>query len=284
MLSLKDFIDVVGLDLTDDVTKLVRHKSSEYDLNKLFIHNFFELYQSIQKEDRFVNCKYLISFVGLDNGKAGRSKLIGVYEIKGVSKTAIKSWPEDYPFRQMEIGNYQYKLEEVEGFEDLKGRLIIDWGKALQSWHQWLKNEKEVTEILPKGYVKPFPGYLDILIDHKELEEITGNPDANREWFYRLSSVAAIYIIKDNKTKKLYVGSASGSEGLWGRWKNYAQNGHGGNKMLKALHANNLNHKYNFEYSIVRVLPKKTPNSELKKIEQLYKNKLGSLDSGLNLS
>lgn len=62
----------------------------------------------------------------------------------------------------MPPGKFQYKLERVELFEELVGCLVIDWGLSTRSWHQWLK-PKEIIEILPKGFVRYFPGYLDFI-------------------------------------------------------------------------------------------------------------------------
>ncbi|MFF2589646.1 hypothetical protein ACFVSS_17475 [Peribacillus butanolivorans] len=49
-----------------------------------------------------------------------------------------------------------------------------------------------------------------------------------------------LYLLRRIKTEatkegKQYVGSASGKEGLLGRWKEYAINGHGNNTKLKEL-------------------------------------------------
>ena len=39
---------------------------------------------------------------------------------------------------------------------------------------------KEVVQILPAGYVRPFPGYLDFVLTFDELREMVGHPKANR--------------------------------------------------------------------------------------------------------
>jgi hypothetical protein len=52
------------------------------------------------------------------------------------------------------------------------------------------------------------------------------------DWYNNLSTVKGIYLITDNNNK-LYVGSAYGVEGIWGRWKEYVNtNGHGNNIAL----------------------------------------------------
>ena len=91
------------------------------------------------------------------------------------------------------------------------------------------------------------------------------------------------YLISDINTGKLYVGSAYGENGIWGRWSDYVKsNGHGNNKTLKELIENENEYAKNFTFSILMLLPKTiTPNEAIKK-EMLYKNKLGTNSFGLN--
>jgi hypothetical protein len=50
--------------------------------------------------------------------------------------------------------------------DDLKERLIIDWGKATVSWHQWAINDKAVLAIQanPKYEFKGFDKIILIVI------------------------------------------------------------------------------------------------------------------------
>ena len=84
------------------------------------------------------------------------------------------------------------------------------------------------------------------------------------------------------KTGKQYIGSASGPEGILGRWRDYAASGHGGNKQLKKLVQGNESYVHNFRYTILQTLPKTITKKEIISFESLYKNKLGSKVFGLN--
>jgi hypothetical protein len=98
-----------------------------------------------------------------------------------------------------------------------------------------------------------------------------------------LSATKGIYLISDTKTGKLYVGSAYGEEGIWGRWTRYVStNGHGDNKTLKELIASDPIHGNNFQFSILMLLPRTITADEAIKKEQLFKNKLGTNSFGLN--
>ncbi|MFN3760161.1 MAG: GIY-YIG nuclease family protein [Algoriphagus aquaeductus] len=98
-----------------------------------------------------------------------------------------------------------------------------------------------------------------------------------------LSSIKGVYLISDSLTGKLYVGSAYGEDGIWGRWSQYVStNGHRNNKTLKELISENENYRSNFKFSILMLLPKTiTPDEAIKK-ENLFKEKLGSNSFGLN--
>ncbi|CAI3952954.1 unnamed protein product [Commensalibacter papalotli (ex Botero et al. 2024)] len=170
-------------------------------------------------------------------------------------------------------------------FQDLKFRAVIDWGKATQSWHQNVNetNKKQVIEIYPSGYVGNFSGYNDVLLSFVELERLIRNQDSNKDWYYPLSTISAVYLIYNSSTGKQYVGSASGeSGGLWGRWLNYVQTKHGGNKKLIEIYKENKNQYLNFVFSILLVLPKGMSKEAVIKYENLYKKKLGSRAYGLN--
>lgn len=259
-------------------TKLVRHQSSNYDLNRLFANDQIEFYQSVQGKNIFSNCQQIVSFIG-EGGS--RSKFIGVYKVLKETESPSLKWPEEFLYPEMPPGNFFYELKKDTAFQDLEGRLVIDWGLSTRSWHQWLK-EKEIIEILPKGYIRSFSGYLDFILDFHEMCKIIEFSEAHREWHQKLESVAGIYLITDTKTGMQYVGSAYGSGGILARWKFYTQTGHGNNDRLKVLLKEDKNYSRNFRFTILRTLPKSLTNKEVIEIETLYKEKLGTRAFGLN--
>lgn len=265
--------------------KLVRHTTENgYDINLLYKEGLLIDYQSVQMNDIFNGCDYIISFIATENTKA---KFVGVFELIGKAKVKeikeIKELPDIGIEKFYEDEAFYYEQREVNIISDLKDRLIIEWGKSTIQWHQKLA-PKEVIEILPKGYYNNFPGFDEVIINYEELKMIIDYPDANREWHKMLSSIAGIYLITDMETGLQYVGSAYGKEGILGRWKQYSENGHGGNKLLKeVLKQDTLRYK-KFQYSILRTLPKTLTNNEIVAIESIYKRKLGSKAFGLNLN
>src|SRR5207245_9343273 len=102
-----------------------------------------------------------------------------------------------------------------------------------------------------------------------------------REWRARLAAVAGVYLILATTTGALYIGSACGTEGIWGRWAAYARDGHGGNMLLKELLAADPAYPAAFSYSILQILPKTFAREEVLEWERRYKEKLGSRAKGL---
>ena len=227
MITIQELLYNRGLDKSAKI-KLVRHKDRRLDLYNLYRSQRQEFlsYQNKQAKDIFNGVDYIASFIG-EEGIL--SRFIGIYKLVDRQKLA-----DDH---------FEYQMEEVSGFEDLKERVIIKWENAI-SWHQWIKNEMEVIQIHPGLHYKQFTDYFDFILDFRELKEIISNQYT--DWKKVLSATKGIYLISDTKTGKLYVGSAYGEEGIWGRWSRYVStNGHGDNKTLKELIETDLNHALN---------------------------------------
>ena len=78
-----------------------------------------------------------------------------------------------------------------------------------------------------------------------------------------------MYLIVDRKTGKKYVGSAYGNNMLLGRWRNYIENGHGGNKLLKTLDFEYI--KENFKYSILEIFKSSVDDEIIRNRERFWK-------------
>lgn len=270
-----------GLKLSDKV-KFVRHKDSrdtkiidgkEYNetLYDLYRHkstrDIFMRYQSEQSKDVFKGVDYIVSFIGEDGQL---SRFIGVYKIVGTDPTHIGD------------ANFVYQMQEVVGFEDIQERVIVNWGEAAISWHQWMNNnnQKVIVEIgMPLNHVQ-FKNYYNFILDRSQFELIF--KEEFPEWKKALSAINCIYLITDKSTGLQYIGSTYGKSGVWGRWEGYFKTIHNNNKKLIEMTAGDLNYKDNFQYTILQVLPINVTNKEAIDYETLYKNKLGSRAFGLN--
>ena len=245
-------------------TKVIRgigYTKSLYDIYRDEPKLFLE-YQAEQAEDKFKGAKYIVSFLGEEGT---RSRFLGVYLIE----ETITNDP---------LTKFYYRMIEVKGFESLKERVVIDWGKGTLAYVQGIHNEKEVIEIVP-GFENSFPGYPNVILKFSELKNIInrGYP----EWKRMLSAVNCIYSILDNKTGKIYIGSTYNRQGIWGRWEVYVQtNGHGNNVSLEKLIESDPKYADNFTYSILHILPINISDDQAIKEESLFKKKLGAISFG----
>jgi len=265
MITIQELLYNRGLDKNLKI-KLVRHKSKNLDLYNLYRYDrtaFLE-YQNRQGNDVFKGVDLIAVFIG-ESGTLAR--FIGVYKILSSKKK--------------KDNKFYYDSAEMIGFEDLKERVIIDWGTAAIQWQQWIKNIKEVVEIQPGLHYQQFTDYFDFILDFQELEEIVNNK--YNDWKRMLSITKGIYLISDTETGKLYVGSAYGEDGIWGRWSKYVKTkGHGDNKELKKLVKADKDYAYKFRFSILMLLPKTITMDQAINKEKLFKRKLGTNAFGLN--
>jgi len=129
--------------------------------------------------------------------------------------------------------------------------------------------------------VGDFPGYNSVLLSYPLLRTITREDLPS--WRSALSSVSGVYVITDNETGKLYVGSAYGGNGIWQRWQAYAKSGHGGNKELKALlREHGRDYVKHLQFSVLEVCDLNASKDYVISRETQWKNVLRSREFGYN--
>jgi hypothetical protein len=141
----------------------------------------------------------------------------------------------------------------------------------------WAETEKPVMAIYPeKGLrtVGEFISYEETILTFNELETIINDPLTYDDWFISLSNVNGIYLICVDGLNKQYIGSTYNIDGIWGRWKCYAETHDGCDEGIKKLLKQNENAYKNFRFTILKTLPKQVLPDDAIKIESLYKEKL----------
>lgn len=280
MINIVELLSLRGLDLASNI-KIVRHQVLGHTLDEMLRKRQMEIYQCYQSENIYENCDYIISFVGLKKSKA---RFMGVYKVIGCRPAYEVPLPGEFLFHDLiPINGYHYELEEDHRFDDMKWRVVIDWGISSYEWCEWLI-EKEVVEILPEGYVKEFPGLLNFTLSYDELVSIIDYPDANKEWHQALSGTPGIFMISDTKTGKQYIGCAGSEKGILERWSEYARNPDGGNEELGRLLLRDKNYAKNLQYTILYTLPCTPREEEEIKINELINNKAAPRESCIYLN
>ena len=273
------FHKILGLyDIDPAKTKLVRHSNSEIPILDTFKNNLsrFETYQSFQKKNKFGNADHIAVFAP----SYGTSALfLGLWNISdsisGDDDPELHQLIDECGFPPSWHNDiYFYHLEKHSVMDELSERLVIDWGGSTVAWVQG--KDKPIIEIRRQNSIGEFASYDKVQIPYQELKILCIDSAANIDWVNALSAVNGIYLIKDNSTGKLYVGSAYGENRIFGRWSAYAANGDGGNVELKELDANN------FEFSILEIVSGTVSADEVIRREGRWKEKLGSREFGLN--
>jgi hypothetical protein len=259
--------------------KLARHQDARYDVADLLRRGWFEAYQNYQQKRVFDGLDYVVSFVGAGGTKA---RFVGVYRVAGYRPSEQEPLQPGCPIPELQTSGHFYDLRKEPGYEDLEHRVIIEWGAGALAWHQTLR-EKPVLEIRPQGQLlELFDDYLGFALSFGELQYLFRHADANAEWRARLSAVAGVYLAQTTTTGQQYVGSAYGAEGVWGRWAQYAVDGHGGNVLLKELKEKDPAYPKGLWFSLLQILPRTLARAEVLEWERRYKEKLGSRATGLN--
>ncbi|AOM84440.1 GIY-YIG nuclease family protein [Salisediminibacterium beveridgei] len=169
-----------------------------------------------------------------------------------------------------------YRYETIETYKKYFGRLIVKFKNKSQNMIRRAEsviNECEVYEIINDTFEDDgFPGYENVNLSWQDLRRVV----EKKEWKTELENQKGIYLITDVKSGKRYVGSAYGEDMLLGRWRNYIQTGHGGNKDLKALHFDYI--KSNFRYAILEIYKSTTEDTVIIRREHHWMNVLLTKD------
>jgi hypothetical protein len=152
-------------------TKLVRHQDQRFPIEEFRRDGRLELYQRYQSRPVFHSADQLVIFYGMSGNRAC---FHGVYRVHGhrpANEGLVEgSFP---PVGWTREDHYFYDLERDDTFDELRDRLIIDWGRGALAWVQHLR-PKEVLEILPPGRrLPPFDDYLEFSLTYDQLKDLS---------------------------------------------------------------------------------------------------------------
>jgi hypothetical protein len=278
--NLNELLNGKGIDPRNVL--VLRHRPSERDFNKVlpFIAaekpDWFNAYQQTQGEkleNAMSKAEYVVSFIGHEPGKA---LFIGLYKI-GASKplTYAEYWrvPAYQQMKALGMSGFTGKkrsailwfdLKLTDFYSDWKGKLIVDWPPPERSW--WRRAHRNlipVRAILEDSELDaPMKRWDELDLTWNQLSVLP------KRWQTKLSEWRGIYYIFDALAGKGYVGAAYGSENLLGRWRNYANSGHGGNRLLRER-----NPEY-FHFTILELVAPTLEADEVIRRENTWKERL----------
>lgn len=177
------------------------------------------------------------------------------------------------------------------------GRLVITW-KNRSTRNIRMKSMEKVGTLTVKTVLEEpvnklsvkFPGYKNVAVEYHDLKKLL---EISSEWKSYLKARKGIYLITDALTGKLYVGSAYGKDGIYGRWKTYVTKGFDKNELENGKYPNkefqkivkDYGMKYiqqNFRYSLLETFTDEISNEEIINRESWWKNRLLTKVFGYN--
>lgn len=185
--------------------------------------------------------------------------------------------------------NRRSSVKILEEYQALFGRLIMRFhkGNAMGRYTfnlSYLKNKEEIIEILPSMYNgEQFEGYDNINLSYKKLKDIL-ECKLMPTYYEALKKVTGIYCLTDTSNGKLYIGSATGEEGVAQRWGNYLNSRHGGNvKLIDLYNRKGEEHfeKY-FTFTLLEYFGLSYDPEKIHKREQYWKRCLDTIAHGYN--
>ena len=208
-------------------------------------------WKSKQANNNYSDTEYVLSFAQYYPYGSNYYMFGGLYKIE-------KIIPEVYD----QIG---YKLILQKEFSEYIKRLIIKLDRPVgrDIYNKPYENVQrdfnpEIYELTPSAKLSNFNGYNNVYLSHKDLQ-IIAKYEAP-EWKNALENVKGIYAITDITNGKIYIGSATGENGVWQRWCAYAKGLTGDNKdfinIVKEKGEDYI--RNNFTYAILEIFDIKT--------------------------
>lgn len=278
MIEFNDLLIKAGLDPA--VVMVMRHRPTEKELRAVLPwlaaerHEVYNAYQSNHGEvveKALARAKYLASFIGHESGRA---VFVGMYEVAGYEQVAARQFwtlPGNAELRQLGTrgpkdgrDSFWFDLQATPILSAWKGRLVIDWTGIERSWWRWAsRNQFPVRAIHEESLlVRAMPDWQSLSLDWAQLTLLP------KSWQQALAQWRGIYHIFDKASCKGYVGSASGSENILGRWLGYAASGDGGNRLLRGRDPEQ------FVFSILQRVSPDMSSDEVVQVENSWKLRL----------
>lgn len=269
-LSLGDLLHIAGLD-PDDIL-LLRHTftdsglRSSADLAPEPLLTYVRRQEHGNKVGR-VPPRLWLNFIA--DGKR-RSRFVAAYENAG---ERIEERTDQFRY---------FDLSPSPALEALTNRLVVEWPADAVNWAKrgMAAAAMSVMEIADPEAVA-FPGFDDVLLTYDELQLVVSE-SRYASWRTALASVQGVYAIADRSDGQIYIGKADGSERILGRWRSYANDGHGGNVALRELARLDVSRRSQFVFSILRVFGPSVPAAEVDRAEAHFKRALLTREWGLN--
>ena len=287
MFEFNDILTRLGIDPA--TVLIMRHRPPQKEFRRQLPwlaaekHEIFNAYQQVQPrvEKAMQRAKFVASFIAQNPAEA---TFVDLYEIANHRILKADELGEMQAHRELEKlgvvstedeyagGHLYFDLVPTGSPPEAKGRLICSWPPPDRSWYRWAdRNRLEISALTEASRLaQEMPPWGELVLSKSDLDALP------RAWSAALSQWRGIYFVLDETDGRGYVGSAYGNDNIYGRWRVYASNGHGGNVGLKNRAGNSM------RFSILqRVSPDMEPADVIAR-ENAWKIRLHTREFGLN--
>lgn len=279
-----NFNDLLALKEIDPKEVIVfRHRPPELELRKVLpllaaekpeLFNAYQQTQGARVEKALRGARYVASFIGHE---PQRAVFVGLYTIGGIRRLTLETYWQEPAL--MELGRFGMKgftadesrdsilwfdMSLMDFYRDWTGRLIIRWpGPELSWWRRAHRNEFPVHAVREESVLnEAMPSWDEMEFGWLELQVLP------KKWRDALAQWRGVYFIFDISDGKGYVGSAYGAENIMGRWLQYSNSGHGGNRQLRTRDP------LNFRFTILQRVSPDLSADEVIRLETSWKTRL----------
>jgi hypothetical protein len=289
MLDFRTLLELVDLDPAE--TLVVRHVPIEKPLRRVLPWLVTErpdlwlAYQRIQwegLEKAMTRGKSVASFIGQEPVTATFAGIYRIGEWHELDLDGYGSFTGNAELKALGMsgrtaemgGCLAFDLEPLGHYSEWSGRLMIEWPRPYQQWWRWGgRGRFPVLSIEQESrFKRGMPHWKDIVLGWNELQCLPGS------WKAALAQWRGVYLIYDTGRRAGYVGSACGAENILGRWLDYAQTGHGGNRELRKSNPHDL------MFSILERASPDLDAAAVVALEASWKERLHTREFGLNLN
>jgi hypothetical protein len=215
-----------------------------------------------------------------------RAFVVSLISLPGVNRWLFAGVHTSHGHEWKEAHNcFRYDLREHLACSEMNGRMVASFARPGRQSYLDAENWADqvlLGEVLPERIqIAEFPGFRAVLLSRSELELVVRQD--LESWRTALSNVAGVYLLSDTLSGKLYVGSATGVGGIWQRWRDYVDTGHGGNvELMRMAEAEGPQRFSAFRYSILETADLHASQDDVLRRESHWKEVLLSRTHGLN--
>lgn len=292
-LFFNDLLRIVGFDPQD--VSIILHTTSLQPLRNMLRYlaaerrDLFDAYQAVHSDQATATLRgreFVATFVPFERG---RLLFEGFYRIAAAEERPTAEIYADPAYRELEKAfgatdtgpdrniskrerQFHFKLEALDALGDFRGRLVIPVPTGRTYVRIAARLDAVILALLERpAFTPPPPSWDEFVVPGGLIRSLP------RDWSELLRQWRGIYLIVDETDGARYVGSAYGTENLFGRWCDHVRADCGVTVELSERDP------VNFRFSILQLVsPTETADMVIAR-ENNWKIRLHTRDFGLNL-